>query len=539
MARLAYSYLRFSTPEQANGDSRRRQLALAERYAERHGLVLDRDLSFRDLGVSAFHGRNAREGSLRAFLDAVEHGFVPPGSHLLVESLDRLSRDRVLAAQGLFLQIVQAGVTIVTLVDQRTYSVESLNRNPTDLIISLVTMMRANEESAVKSVRNRAAWANKRARLAERPATGRCPGWLRLNKASGRFEVIGERAEVIRRIYRDALAGSSLHAITRALNREGTPLFGHGNQRGKMWHRAFVAHLLSSPAVIGTFVPRVTEHVGGKLRLHPQPPVPGYYPAVVDEGIWREVQDRRAASRAHFAPRGPKRKVACLLAHLAECPDCGTRMILTKNGDRNWRYLLCNRACAGAGCARQYVRYPEIELLLTRDVDAIIQSCPRLQASPEARRQRLAWIAARLRVLRRERAGVERDGAALRVLKGAALGPLGEIDVETENLLAERRGLRARVPRWPDAVLQTRLEALREAAQEAATNAAADRTRLNAALRALLARVVVDRRQSRLVLHWKHGGESAVAYRADALRRRRRPSAAALRDREAAAVRAV
>ncbi len=80
MPGLAYSYLRFSTPEQAKGDSRRRQLSLAEEYARRHGLQLDRSLNFRDLGVSAFRGKNAKEGSLRAFLDAVEHGIVPPQS---------------------------------------------------------------------------------------------------------------------------------------------------------------------------------------------------------------------------------------------------------------------------------------------------------------------------------------------------------------------------------------------------------------------------------------------------------------------------
>ena len=103
MANIAFSYLRFSTAEQAAGDSRRRQLAMAEKYAANHHLRLDRQLSFRDLGVSAFRGRNAKEGALRAFLDAIEHNLVPENSFLLIESLDRLSRDRILAAQALFL----------------------------------------------------------------------------------------------------------------------------------------------------------------------------------------------------------------------------------------------------------------------------------------------------------------------------------------------------------------------------------------------------------------------------------------------------
>jgi DNA invertase Pin-like site-specific DNA recombinase len=73
MIHVAYSYLRFSTPEQAAGDSRRRQIAMAEKYAADHHLKLDLHLSFRDLGVSAYRGRTAKEGALRAFLDAIEH----------------------------------------------------------------------------------------------------------------------------------------------------------------------------------------------------------------------------------------------------------------------------------------------------------------------------------------------------------------------------------------------------------------------------------------------------------------------------------
>ena len=88
----AYSYIRFSSPEQAKGDSLRRQMELAEQYAEAHGLELDTELTFRDLGVSAYRGLNVETGELRAFLKAVEEGIVAPGSVLLVESLDRISR---------------------------------------------------------------------------------------------------------------------------------------------------------------------------------------------------------------------------------------------------------------------------------------------------------------------------------------------------------------------------------------------------------------------------------------------------------------
>src|SRR5262245_10294917 len=108
--RIAYSYIRFSTPEQARGDSSRRQLDASSRYCEQHGLHLDDSLTLRDLGISAFKGRNVTHGTLGEFLKAVETGRVKPSAVLIVESLDRLSRAEVLAALTLFTRIIEAGV---------------------------------------------------------------------------------------------------------------------------------------------------------------------------------------------------------------------------------------------------------------------------------------------------------------------------------------------------------------------------------------------------------------------------------------------
>ena len=56
MGGIAYSCLRFSTPEQSRCDSRRRQTTMAESYATRLGLHLDAALNFRDLGMSSVDG---------------------------------------------------------------------------------------------------------------------------------------------------------------------------------------------------------------------------------------------------------------------------------------------------------------------------------------------------------------------------------------------------------------------------------------------------------------------------------------------------
>ena len=121
--------------------------------------------SSKDIGISAFKGANVQSGALGQFLAAVKAGNVERGSYLLVESLDRLSREEILPAHTLFLSIVQAGINLVTLADKRVYRAKSTNL--VDMITSLVIMERAHEESKTKSLRVGAAWKQKRSKATQ------------------------------------------------------------------------------------------------------------------------------------------------------------------------------------------------------------------------------------------------------------------------------------------------------------------------------------------------------------------------------------
>ena len=178
-AQKAYSYIRFSTPEQAEGDSYRRQTELSARYAEEHNLIVDESLSLYDKGLSGFTGENRSKGALSVFLKAVETGIVSRGSFLLVESLDRLSRDTLSEQMGLFIGLINAGLTVVTLADGQSYSKKTIDSDLSKLMLSLVVMMRAHEESLMKSRRLKAAWEGKRRRASEEKLSLCCPAWLR------------------------------------------------------------------------------------------------------------------------------------------------------------------------------------------------------------------------------------------------------------------------------------------------------------------------------------------------------------------------
>lgn len=92
MNNIAISYARFSSARQVEGNSLRRQIENAEKYAAENGLIIDRSLSFTDLGISAYDRSNISKGALGLFLRAVEDGKVPIGATLIIESFDRLSR---------------------------------------------------------------------------------------------------------------------------------------------------------------------------------------------------------------------------------------------------------------------------------------------------------------------------------------------------------------------------------------------------------------------------------------------------------------
>jgi len=117
-ARVPYaiSYRRFSTPRQARGDSQRRQTDLTEEYCRRRRLrLID---TYLDAGLSGYTGENLNDGSaLRSLLAAAKSGRFKSGTHLIVESLDRLSRREISTAIRLFLDILDCGLVIVTLID--------------------------------------------------------------------------------------------------------------------------------------------------------------------------------------------------------------------------------------------------------------------------------------------------------------------------------------------------------------------------------------------------------------------------------------
>lgn len=336
----AYSYIRFSTEKQTLGDSLTRQLKLAEKYAEDHNLTLDTH-SYRDLGVSAFQGKNAVEGKLGTFIKAVDNGIIKPGSFLLVESLDRLSRNDVDEALLLFMSIINKGITIVTLADSQEYSSKKIKEDRgISLIISITIMIRANEESATKSMRAKAAWARK----AERgdTLTTICPGWMKHN--GEKFVLLEDRANTVRRMFEMSLGGHGTPKIASELNDKGIKPFGWA----EFWTNGTIASVLNNPATYGT-LRRKQAHLES---------VPNYYPAAIPEDVF--VRAHAAATSRH--KKGGRKGIAVknLFAGMSHCGRCGSKMrIVSTRG--NTAFLRCLKSLSTKDCDAKSVSMQRVE----------------------------------------------------------------------------------------------------------------------------------------------------------------------------------
>jgi len=274
-------YGRYSSDEQGLGDSMRRQLSGGQEYAKAHGIRITKTIL--DQGVSGYRGENLKHGNLGKWLASVKEGKIASGSVLLVESIDRLSRDLPTVQFTVLVQILSAGIDIVTFGDGKRYSFESINNHPHDLFGALGIIVRANDEAETRSRRSKQNWIQKRKRALEEKLTAKAPAWLKLRADRKEWDLIPERVKLVKRIFAMALSGKGTHMTAEQLNREAIAPWGGGMK----WDAASILQLLRSRAVCGEYQPHI--YVGKKCRQPLGSPIPNYYPPIIEPAFFERV----------------------------------------------------------------------------------------------------------------------------------------------------------------------------------------------------------------------------------------------------------
>lgn len=387
-----YSYTRFSTPEQKQGDSQRRQDEDAKQWAAKRGYQFDESL--KDEGLSGYHGANRKRGALGAFLARINAGAVPRGSVLVVENIDRLGREDFFDAFETIGTILRHEITIVTLSPcYEEYTRESVTGGKVWQLVGQI--QNAHEESKKKSKRVKEAREAGRnaARESGRIFTKALPAWLRVNDQE-KLVAIPEAAKTIQMIFDLKSKGIGKLTIERKLNAEAPWTPPQRKGRGKAgWRASYIQKILGNRAVIGEYQPHVLEGGRGGVRKPDGDPIPNYYPIIVEPAMFYGVQAAREGNRGKGGRTGKARN---LLVHLAHCAYCGGPMAYVAKGPR-WVYLACDSGRRGAGCKSHSVAYQECE-------DTLLENCQRLRpeqvlpnpdeqaAACQAMRQRLAGI---------------------------------------------------------------------------------------------------------------------------------------------------
>jgi DNA invertase Pin-like site-specific DNA recombinase len=430
----AWSYARVSSLEQAAsgaGLQRQHDDTLARAWCDRNGYQFMETFAFTG---SAYSGRHLRDGApLRHWIDQAIAGQLGPSPALLVEEIDRFTRQAGHRLLGELAGIFAAGIVLVSLRDGVTYSAAAFERDDR-LLVDLMDEIRAAHRYSVRLSRRLSSyWQQARDRVAAgevvRPDR-LAPWWI---SADGDRWILNDRAPIARAMFDRALeVGSS--TIAREFNAQGVPPV----TPGRAWTSGGITRHLRNPAAYGLL--RLQRAAGYPVE-HPD-----YFPALVSREQWELVQ--RALERRQRNPSARAAQGACwwIGQRLTRC-SCGAPIetfCSTPRPGQHYRYLRCSRRRHEAGACNgiSYRLEAATAHLLTRLQPA--QLALMLNRRPDDRALVAAAVdaarqAVELAEQQRDRAVHALEAAVLRGEDAALLLPIARR--ADDSLTAQRQAL--------------------------------------------------------------------------------------------------
>lgn len=352
----AYLYIRFSTVAQEGGESYSRQHEGGLKLIREKGWTLVETVE--DLGRSAFKGEHMlSDGALGKFSDRVRSGDVQPGSWLIAEKTDRLSRQGWETLFDWLREMTRKGLSVITL-DGHVFTAETL-RDQISVIKILLGGEADQQFSAKISERVQDAYvaAVERGQTKEgKKLSTRCPGWLVINRDRTEFQRIPDRVGVVQLIYELAAEGRGARWIAKHLNERGIPPWGKRKKAEAGWDPTTIQWVLKSPAVEGDYVSGYSNP--GKVK-NAGMVIAGYFPRAVDADL--VARARTAMKSRKWAGGASTASAANLFRGLVKCGNCGGRMYLN-NSPTSGRYFQCSMAMSKRSCDQNEVfRYEHFE----------------------------------------------------------------------------------------------------------------------------------------------------------------------------------
>lgn len=338
-------YARFSSDLQRDR-SIEDQVELCRTFAARNGYTIAAAYEDRARTGASVLGRDG----LMRLLDAARDGAF---TAVIVEALDRLSRDQEDLA-GLYKRLSFLGVEIIAVHDGKADQVQVGIRGLVGALYlqDLAHKVRRGMAGVIRDGRH---------------AGGRAYGYRPVAGKPGQLEIVGDEAEVIKRIFTQYAAGVPPRSIAAALNREGVP-----PPRGRYWTAATIngntkrgngilQNDLYAGKIVWNRVRMVRDPDTGRRVSRVNPPdawqrTEAPHLQIIDAETFAAVQARK---RAGYAPRerlpAPKR----MLSGLLRCGCCGSGMSV-KDRSRGRVRIICTLMKEAGTCGNRRSYYLDV-----------------------------------------------------------------------------------------------------------------------------------------------------------------------------------
>lgn len=320
----AYAYIRYSSKAQGDvgRDSVDRQMESIRLITRQHGLELTDKNIYSDSGISAHDGSNKKKGKLKDLIDLISNLEIKPGDYIFVESIDRLSRQRLLQAKELVNGILEKGVVLVTTIDGQRYEKPNAKNKIDDLqqdILLSVIAKRAYEESKTKSIRRISAW-NRAKKLAENEKvifnSHDPPYGIEYSQPENKFIINEAEAQEIRNIF-DSLKYVGVSLTVKKVNAYSK----------RQWNNRNIKHMLDTKYVLGTYMAQRRDENKNKVF---ERYIENYYPQIIS---YDQYNDAVAAMKGRADRKSyGNQSVGSLniFRHSVKCNDCGASMMFEK-----------------------------------------------------------------------------------------------------------------------------------------------------------------------------------------------------------------
>lgn len=199
--------------------------------------------------------------------------------------------------------------------------------------------------------------------------------------ADGNLIIDPEQAEVVKRIYREYLEGSSMDKIAAGLEKDGI-LTGAGKTK---WWASTVKKILTNEKYIGDALLQKTYTTDflNKTRVKNNGIVPQYYvegnhEAIIPKDIYLQVQEELVRRRVvKTSANGKKRSYSCnhCFAQIVVCGDCGEmfrRIHWNNRGCKSIVWRCISRLEPGLECHARTVNETILEDVVVQAINKLL-----------------------------------------------------------------------------------------------------------------------------------------------------------------------